>query len=262
MMTFLLIALGVALVCSCMGFKRFVWFLSIGYALAVAGIGVFSLVYGGINGMLTAGLIIGLIVLTLYGLRLAVFIFYRETKNAGYKKVLDKKVGKEPPVFVKVTVWILCGILYVCQTAGLHFRMMNGKADDACLYAGIAIMLIGAVIEALADIQKTAQKKAHPDMVANEGLFKMCRCPNYFGEILVWTGVTVSGINSLANVWQWIAVIFGYVCIVYVMYDGAKRLEKGHESRYGTKPEYRAYADHTPILVPLIPWYHINKIEK
>lgn len=43
------------------------------------------------------------------------------------------------------------------------------------------------------------------------------------------------------------------------MVDGARRMEKGHIARYGADPAYRAYADKTPILIPLIPWYHLNK---
>lgn len=53
--------------------------------------------------------------------------------------------------------------------------------------------------------------------------------------------------------------MLGYVCIVFIMVDGAKRMEKGHISRYGEKPEYRAYAEKTPIPFPFIPLYHLNK---
>ena len=85
------------------------------------------------------------------------------------------------------------------------------------------------------------------------------RCPNYFGEILFWTGVFVSGITAYTGAFQWITAVLGYVCIVYIMVDGAKRMEKGHISRYGSKPEYQAYAQKTPILFPFIPLYHLNK---
>ncbi|MCF0128257.1 MAG: steroid reductase, partial [Pseudobutyrivibrio sp.] len=50
-----------------------------------------------------------------------------------------------------------------------------------------------------------------------------------------------------------------YVCIVYIMVDGAKRMEKGHIERYGNKEEYQNYANKTPILIPLIPLYHLYK---
>ena len=119
----------------------------------------------------------------------------------------------------------------------------------------------GLVLEAAADREKSAQKKLRPDMTATEGLYKMCRCPNYFGEIILWTGVFVSGIGVLEG-WQWLVAGLGYVTIVYVMFSGAKRLEKRQNKNYGDKEEYRAYVEKTPILIPLIPLYHLVKEEK
>ncbi len=252
------ILFAVALVCCAMGFKRFLWFLSIGYGYAVAGVAVAALIFGAVNHLLTPALIVGLIVCALYGIRLGTFLLIRESGNKAYKKVLDAKVGKkEPPIFVKVFMWLLVGALYVCQTAGLHLRMTNAAPDDAIIWIGVVIMACGALIEALADKQKSAQKAQNPNMVATKGLFKMVRCPNYFGEILFWTGVFVSGVTAYRGVWQWVIAVFGYVCIVYIMLDGAKRMEKGHIARYGEKAEYQTYANKTPLIFPLIPLYHL-----
>jgi len=246
-----------ALLCCSMGFKRFVWFMSIGYGYAVAGIAAAALVLGAAYGALTPGLTAALLVCGAYGIRLGTFLLRRETGNKAYKKILDTKTGKEPPMFVKAIAWLFMGALYICETAGLHFRLTNGAADDTALYIGIAVMAIGAVIEALADRQKSAQKAARPDMVATEGLFRLTRCPNYFGEILFWTGVFVSGITIYRGALQWGLAIFGYIAIVYVMLDGAKRMEKGHIARYGDKPEYQSYARKTPLIFPLVPLYHL-----
>ena len=46
------------------------------------------------------------------------------------------------------------------------------------------------------------------------------------------------------------------------MFNGAQRLEKRQLSRYGNNPEYKAYAEKTPIILPLIPIYHLNKESK
>ena len=91
------------------------------------------------------------------------------------------------------------------------------------------------------------------------GLYRIVRCPNYFGEMLFWTGVFVGCVNCLSGVWQWVAVLAGYLGIIYVMFGGARRLEMRQNRTYGDDPEYQAYVKKTPIMVPLIPLYSVEK---
>lgn len=250
--TLIAILFVVALLACAIGFRRFVWFMSIGYGLAVAAVAAASLVWGAAAGALTPGLLVGLLVCCAYGLRLGLFLWRREMGNAAYRKVLATKVGNEPPVFVKALAWLFMGALYVCETAGLHLRLANGTPDDPALWAGVVVMALGAVVEAVADAQKSAQKAQRPDMVATRGLFSVVRCPNYLGEVVFWTGVLVCGVTSFDGVAQWAMALVGYVGIVFVMVDGARRMAKGHEARYGQSPEYRAYAERTKLLVPFV----------
>jgi hypothetical protein len=43
------------------------------------------------------------------------------------------------------------------------------------------------------------------------------------------------------------------------MFNGAQRLEKRQMARYGNDPAYNEYANKTPIIIPLLPIYHLNK---
>lgn len=147
----------------------------------------------------------------------------------------------------------------VAQTAPVFFRMYNGGEVSAVAWIGTAICVLGIVLESIADKQKSEQKKANPDMVATQGLYKIVRCPNYFGEILFWTGVFVSSLDILASFGQWLMSVIAYVCIVFIMFNGAQRLEKRQMARYGDDKAYNEYADKTPIIIPLLPIYHLNK---
>ena len=43
------------------------------------------------------------------------------------------------------------------------------------------------------------------------------------------------------------------------MLSGAKRLEKRQNKNYGDDPEYQAYVRSTPILIPFVPLYSVEK---
>lgn len=255
----------IAIICAALcavGFYKFVYFLSIGYGFAVAGGGIAILVMALVNP--TAAplwvLLIEAALFLAYGIRLSGFLLVREIKSASYKKTFNEVSGeKRPPVFVLVSIWLSVTVLYTAQVSPMLFRYSEG-ADDFILPAvGFVISILGLVLESVADNQKSAQKKERPDMVATKGLYRIVRCPNYLGEIIFWTGVFVSGITAYATVGQWITAVLAYICIVYIMFNGAQRLERRQMKRYGDNEEYNAYANKTPIIIPLIPLYHLNK---
>ena len=256
---FIWILFIVSAVLCCMGFYKFVWFLSVGYGLSTAGIGVTLAVMALVRGEASVLFLIQCAVIVVYGFRLGGFLLIRELKNESYRKKLAEAGGDaKMPVFVMAFMWLLCAALYLLQSAAPIYRLGNGMTqnNEVCFIIGIVVSVIGVTLEALADKQKSAEKKTNPNMPAMNGLFKMCRCPNYFGEILFWTGIFVSGIQIYQG-WQWALAIFGYVCIVGIMFSGAKRLETRHIKHYGGKPEYEAYANKTPLIIPLIPLYHV-----
>ena len=255
-----------AIVCavlSAVGFYKFVYFLSIGYGFAVAGGGIAILVMAFINPTATPIwlLVIQAALFLAYGIRLSGFLLVREIKTASYKKTFQEvsREGKKMPFFVLFTIWVSVTVLYVAQVSPMLFRYDNGASDLVLPIIGIVISILGLVLESVADNQKSAQKKVRPDMVATEGLYKLCRCPNYLGEIIFWTGVFIAGITAYATVGQWITAILAYVCIVYIMFNGAQRLEKRQMGRYGDNEEYNTYANKTPIIIPFLPIYHLNK---
>lgn len=256
------ILLAVSLALCSIGFYRFVWFMSVGYGFSVAGLGVAMFVMSLVRGQFSLPFTILCALCVIYGLRLGLFLFLREVKNATYREKM-KEVGGDTkvPVFVAVCMWLVCGALYVLQSSGAVYRLLNNSGMNAALIIGIVISAAGIVIESLADKQKGDAKEKNPNMPAMHGLYKMCRCPNYFGEILFWTGLLVSGIGAISGR-QWIPAIVGYVGIVFVMLSGAKRVETRHIKHYGKRAEYNAYADKTPLLFPLIPIYHVTNAEK
>ncbi len=261
------ILLAVCAVLCAVGFYKFVYFLSLGYGFAVAGGGIAILVMYLISPSATPLwlVIIQAALFVLYGARLSGFLLVRELKNAAFKKTdvakatLAKNKEKKMPVFVLAFIWIFVSVLYVAQVSPMLFRYTDNAEDFIVPLVGVGISVLGLVLESIADHQKSKQKKERPDMVATKGLYKMVRCPNYLGEIIFWTGVFVSGVTAYANVGQWIVASLAYIAIVYIMFNGAQRLEKRQMTRYGDNEEYNAYTSKTPIIIPLVPLYHLAK---
>ena len=77
--------------------------------------------------------------------------------------------------------------------------------------------------------------------------------------MIFWTGVFVGGIPAYCNAVQWIVSILGYVGIIYVMFGGARRLEIRQNKYYKDDPEYQKYVKTTPIMIPFIPLYSVEK---
>ena len=180
-------------------------------------------------------------------------------KSAAYRKTLNAQTEKPVPFPVKVVMWLFMAVLYVVQTSCIWYRESTAPAGPAATaWIGAVIMCCGICIEALADKQKSDAKKKNPNTPAMTGLYKYSRCPNYFGEILFWTGVFVSGWNILKGA-QWVIAVLGYVTIFFIMVSGAQRLEKRQNKNYANLKEYQRYADSTPILIPFIPVYHLVK---
>jgi len=247
-----------AMVISSIGFKNYVWFISLGYGFSIAGEGILMLILYGQQ--LSLGTIICCALFIIYGLRLGGYLAIRELGSSSYKKNMkgEIKEGSTVPFGVKIAIWVTCALLYVTQVSGVFYRLHNAAADNITTFVGAGIMALGLVLESAADIQKNNAKKKNPKRFVDTGLYRIVRCPNYLGEMIFWTGVLISGIGAVSG-WQWIIVAIGYIGIIFVMFSGARRLEIRQNKNYGNDPEYQKYVKTVPILLPFIPLYSVEK---
>ena len=249
---------AICMVVSAIGFKNYVWFISLGYGFSIAAQGIAMLILYGSS--LTLGTIITCVLFILYGLRLGGYLAIREFGGSSYKKNMKGEIkdGKTVPFGVKIAIWTSCAILYVTQISGVFYRLFNAVQDNVFVFIGAGIMLLGVSLETAADIQKNNAKKINPKRFVDTGLYRIVRCPNYLGEMIFWTGVLVSGIGAVTG-WQWVVVAIGYIGIIFVMFSGARRLEIRQDKNYGNDPEYQKYVTTVPILLPFIPLYSVKK---
>lgn len=254
--------LGVCLVVSAIGFYRVVYFISIGYGFSVAAMAVASLVavLGGVDWITWAQALL----LAIYGSRLGTYLAVRE-RNKAYRATQETDGDRGGPVGsgVKVAIWVSVSALYVCMFMPSLSRFVSsamGRAEPVAWLsiAGLCIMAAGILIEMIADSQKSRAKRIAPSKFCASGLFKMVRSPNYFGELLVWTGSLCAGASRISGWLEWVLAIVGYVCIVLIMVGSTRRLEIKQDERYGKDPEYRRYVSTVPVLIPMLPIYSVK----
>ena len=263
------IIMAVSLLLCAIGFWRYVYFFSVGYGYAVAGIGIALLIL--FHGIQTPVTLIACILFIIYGARLGGYLMIREMKNAAYNKILkpENDRSKSISMGVKIAIWVSCAILYFLQTSPFIFRLENTAnliedgasmiaPDTAAAWVGLCMMVIGIVLEIAADAQKTVAKRKNPGRFVDTGLYRIVRCPNYLGELFLWAGVFIAGIPYLLGAWQWIIAILGFLGITYVMFSGARRLELRQDRNYGDDPEYQKYVRSVPIMIPIIPLYSVK----
>ena len=103
----------------------------------------------------------------------------------------------------------------------------------------------------IADNQKTAFRSAPENngKFINTGLWAWSRHPNYFGEIVLWIGVTLIALPVLSG-WQLatlLSPVFVYVLLTRI--SGIPMLENRAQKKWGSDPDYIAYLERTPKLI-------------
>ena len=257
--TSIFLLFATAMLISSIGFKNYVWFISLGYGFSIAGLGILMPLL--FTQSLTLGNGLCCLLFVIYGCRLGGYLAVREFKSTTYSQNMKGEIkdGKTIPMGAKISIWVTCAVLYVLQVLPVFYRLLNGSGSNTWVYMGGAVMLLGVIVESVADMQKNAAKKINPRRFVDTGLYRIVRCPNYLGELIFWTGVILSGIGGLSGVGQWIMALLGYAGIVFVMFSGARRLEVRQNKNYGADPEYQHYVKTVPIMIPFIPLYSVEK---
>lgn len=252
------IFIAILIICL-IGFKKYVWFISLGYGFSISVIGIMLLIL--FKDQWNASLIISSLILICYGLRLGGFLALKELKSTTYNRKMKNEIsdGSHMTLPLKIMLWLSCALLYLLMTAPIIYRFINHNKGDLCFWIGMLITIIGILLESLSDYQKSKSKKNNPNRFCDTGLFKIVRCPNYLGELIIWLGVFISGFTTLTGIGQWIVSIIGFLGIVYIMFSGARRLELRQDRVYGKDEEYQKYIHITPILIPFIPLYSVKK---
>ena len=195
-----------------------------------------------------------LIFVIIWALRLGSYLFTRILKTKVDHRFDDKR---DNPVkfgifwFLQaMTVWITMLPVYGLMAASPY----EGPAvlQRLLLIIGAVVWIAGFAIEAIADYQKYRFKNVpeNAERFMNQGLWKYARHPNYFGEILVWWGITIIAVPFFQR-WQFLSLTGPlFITLMLLFVSGVPVLEKSWEKKWGEDPEFQEYMEYTRLLVP------------
>jgi len=185
--------------------------------------------------------------------RLGLFLFTRVMKDG--KDSRFDEIKQSPSRFF--VAWTLQG-LWVFITL-LPTLMLNESSPRALRppigwqsYLGWSMWTLGFLFEVVADWQKSTFKAdpANKGQFINTGLWSLSQHPNYFGEILLWSGLFVAA-SSVFRGSQYLAVLSPvFIHLLITRVSGIPMLKEAGMKRWGDVPEYKEYLKNTPELVP------------
>lgn len=186
----------------------------------------------------------------IWAIRLGTFLF-RRIQKAGK----DDRFDEIKPSFIRfLNVWTIQAlwVTFTLAVALVAITTTTRKGLDLFIIVGFLVWAIGFAIEVVADSQKS-RFNANPDnkgKFIQTGLWSRSRHPNYFGEIMLWVGVTVITLPVLQG-WQWVALISPvFVTLLLTRVSGIPLLEKKADKKWGGQEAYESYKKTTPVLIP------------
>lgn len=194
--------------------------------------------------------LLAVLLVALWAIRLGTYLFLRILR-LGRDARFDG-IRERPAAFAQF--WLLQALAVPVILLPV-LQVLAAPAPRPSLWHGLGLGLwaLGFLLETVADAQKDAWKRRGGEGFLDQGLYAWCRYPNYLGEMLVWWGLGLYALPSLAG-WGWLAPL-GPLAITLVLGfgTGIPPLEKLREARYGHLSAYRAYRDRTPALLPRPP---------
>ena len=185
----------------------------------------------------------------IWATRLSSFLFLRVKKSG--EDVRFKKIKHSFSWFLMT--FMLQGMwVFMCIFPALIvISSFNSEINNYAI-VGSFVWLFGFLFEIVADNQKSNFNKLNKGKFISTGLWSMTRHPNYFGEFILWLGITIASLGYIDH-YKYIVLltpIFVYLLLTRV--SGVNLLEEIGEKRWGNSKEYQKYKEKTPLFFPKI----------
>jgi steroid 5-alpha reductase family enzyme len=215
----------------------------------------------------------------IWSAKLSSFLFYRACVS-GHDNRLEETLAD--PVSAG-GFWIISAAWgIVCSLPHLLGATSSGPGHVLTSRVGLGMYAAGLLIETVADAQKWLFKSSNPSgTFCNAGLWSLSQHPNWFGNLLLWSGIFLLNAPALveppanklaakpggsSSILRWLAPVLRYKRValaalsplfMWALFNGqatgtiTNGLELANAKYgYGTNVEYTKYVDSTPLIVP------------
>jgi steroid 5-alpha reductase family enzyme len=191
------------------------------------------------------------LLVAIWSLRLAGYITWRnwgDGEDYRYKRIRKNNSPNFNFKSLYIVFGLQAGLAWVISLP-LLAAISGTKPLGFLDAAGVTLWVIGFTFESLGDLQ-LAQFKANPankGRVLRNGLWKLTRHPNYFGDFCVWWGFFLFALSA-GGWWSVISPLLMSFLLLKV--SGVAMLEKDIGDR---RPEYADYIASTNAFFPGLP---------
>ena len=234
------------------GFYKISYFTTLGQGLAVAGLGLGTLILSLSGGKSSPAFFLSCLLCLLYGLTEGGFAALAELLDKHGRTAFKSRQEDNTPLAVQGGFWLLFSLLYILQISPLWYRAADRVGKDGVFsWIALILMVFGLVIMVLAHRQAVIQKAEDPALPPMQKIYTWARCPVQLGQIIFWLGMLCSGIGYVSGI-RWLPVLLGIGSALFMAVRSAFRQDKLMRKHYSYLPEYREYAEDTHILIPLL----------
>ena len=183
----------------------------------------------------------------IWATRLSSFLFLRVKKSG--EDVRFKKIKHSFSWFLMT--FMLQGMwVFMCIFPALIvISSINSEINNYAIVGSI-VWLFGFLFEIIADNQKSNFNKFNKGEFISNGLWSITRHPNYFGEFILWLGITIASLGYIDNYKYVLLLTPIFVYLLLTRVSGVNLLEDIGEKRWGNSKEYQKYKEKTPLFFP------------
>lgn len=203
-----------------------------------------------------------------YGVRLCLFLLWRELYVPKFRTLRDKIEARAPGITMEVEqkplIWRLvariaarvpfilgCSMLYFCMSLPLlsSARCPASAQPRAIVAPLLALAYTGLTVAAVGDLHKSLAKARRGERtLVTKGLYTVLRHPNYTGEQILWFSSALVGIISstpiarpMKTVLTWTAIVLGQLGIQFVLMQATTSLNERQRHSYADDTNFRRW---------------------